>query len=480
MRDATELAHKYLRHDKKFPHVWCPGCGNGIVLGALIRAVDVLGLAKDEIVLVSGIGCSGRLSVYVDFNTLHTTHGRALAFATGLKLANPKLTVIVIMGDGDALAIGGNHFIHSARRNIDLTAVILNNSIYGMTGGQYSPATPLGARATTAPYTHIEEAFDIAGLAVTAGASFVARSTVYHAQTLPKRIAQAVRKPGFGVVEIITHCPTQFGRRNQQATAVAMMERQRDDAVSVHKWERLSPEERAGKYSIGVLADRDLPTYSQKLDQVRRKALNQLEATEAKDKSGPKQIRKAKEMSRVYAVRLSGAGGQGIILAGVILAEAAGLYEGHFVVQSQSYGPEPRGGDSMSEVIISDQPIAYPRALGLDLLVALTEESAQTNIADLIEGGLLLIDPDLVIIPPRPEYIPIPCTRLAFKTAKTQIAANMVALGALTSLCPLISAGAMRKAIRNRLPAASVEANLKAFKAGQKEGEPFARAAAGE
>jgi len=185
-------------------------------------------------------------------------------------------------------------------------------------------------------------------------------------------------------------------------------------------------------------------------------------------------------MNRVYAVRLSGSGGQGIILAGVILAEAAGLYEGHFVAQSQSYGPEPRGGDSMSEVIISDQPIAYPRALGLDLLVALTEESAQTNIPDLIEGGFFLIDPDLVIIPPRPEFIPIPCTRLAFKTAKNQIAANMVALGALTSLCPLISAGAMRKAIRNRLPAKLVEANLKAFKAGQKEGAPFARAAAGE
>lgn len=185
-------------------------------------------------------------------------------------------------------------------------------------------------------------------------------------------------------------------------------------------------------------------------------------------------------MSQVYAIRLSGAGGQGIILAGMILAEAAGLYEGYFVAQSQSYGPELRGGDSISEVIISDQPIAYPRALGLDLLVALTEDSAQANIADLVEGGLLLIDPDLVIIPPRPEFIPIPCTRLAYKTAKTRIAANMVALGAVTSLCPFISASAMVKAIRSRLPAESVEANLKAFKAGQKEGEPFVRAVAKE
>lgn len=145
MPEVTKLIHKYLRHEKKFPHVWCPGCGIGIVLGALIRAIDRTGFTKDEIVMVSGIGCSGRMSVYVDFNTLHTTHGRALTFATGVKLANPKLQVIVVMGDGDATAIGGNHFIHAARRNLNLTAIVINNSTYGMTGGQYSPTTPYGA-----------------------------------------------------------------------------------------------------------------------------------------------------------------------------------------------------------------------------------------------------------------------------------------------------------------------------------------------
>ena len=135
MPEITKLIHKYLRHDKKFPHVWCPGCGIGIMLGALIRAIDRIGYEKDEIVLVSGIGCSGRLPVYVDFNTLHTTHGRALTFATGVKLAKPSLKVIVIMGDGDAVAIGGNHFIHAARRNIDVTAIILNNSDLRDDGG---------------------------------------------------------------------------------------------------------------------------------------------------------------------------------------------------------------------------------------------------------------------------------------------------------------------------------------------------------
>ena len=140
---VQKLRKEYLRHDKKFPHVWCPGCGNGIVMGSLLRAISNLKLSKDEVVMASGIGCSGRMPTYLDFNTLHTTHGRALTFATGIKLAKPSLTVMAIMGDGDSTAIGGNHFIHAARRNLNLTAVIINNSIYGMTGGQYSPKPPL-------------------------------------------------------------------------------------------------------------------------------------------------------------------------------------------------------------------------------------------------------------------------------------------------------------------------------------------------
>src|SRR5271157_4571810 len=204
--DVTKLIHKYLRHEKKFPHVWCPGCGNGIVLGALIRAIDRTGLTKDEIVLVSGIGCSGRLSVYVDFNTLHTTHGRAFSFATGVKLANPDLHVIVVMGDGDATALGGNHFSHAARRNLNLTAIIINNNIYGLTGGQYSPTTPYGAGAATALYGHIEHAFSISEMAVTAGAAMVGRGTVYHATLLDQLMEQAILKRGFAVVEVISHC----------------------------------------------------------------------------------------------------------------------------------------------------------------------------------------------------------------------------------------------------------------------------------
>ncbi len=272
MAEVTRLIHKYLRHDKKFPHVWCPGCGIGIMLGALIRGIDRTGYGKDEIVMVSGIGCTGRLPVYVDFNTLHTTHGRAVTFATGVKLANPNLKVIVIMGDGDAVAIGGNHFIHAARRNIDLTAIILNNSVYGMTGGQYSPATPYGMKSTTSVYTNVEHAFNISELAVTAGAAFVGRGTVYHARLLDDLIEKACLKVGFSVVEVMAHCHTQYGRINKLGSPVDMMQWQKDHAVTVEKASRMTEEELKDKFRIGVLVDRDLPVYQDEYEKVRRRS----------------------------------------------------------------------------------------------------------------------------------------------------------------------------------------------------------------
>jgi 2-oxoglutarate ferredoxin oxidoreductase subunit beta len=272
MKESTRLIHKYLRHDKKFPHVWCPGCGIGIVLGALIRAIDRIGLEKDEVVLISGIGCSGRLPVYVDFNTLHTTHGRALTFATGVKLANPNLKVIVVMGDGDAVAIGGNHFIHAARRNIDLTAIIINNTVYGMTGGQTSPTTPYGTKTTTAVYENVEHAFQISELAVTAGAVFVGRGTVYHAQLLDRLIQKAILKEGFGVVEVMSHCHVQYGKLNRLGSAVDMIRMQKENAVSVENARKMGPKALEGKIVTGVLVDKELPVYQEEYDKVRARA----------------------------------------------------------------------------------------------------------------------------------------------------------------------------------------------------------------
>src|SRR3989304_5195788 len=253
---------KYMRVDK-FPHIWCPGCGDGKAMKAIIRAIDRTGLDKDNIAMVSGIGCSSRTPGYLDFNTLHTTHGRALPFATGVKMAKPEMNVIVVSGDGDATAIGGNHFIHTARRNIDITMLIFNNYIYGMTGGQYSPTTPQGKFATTAPYGNIEPSFDICGLAIAAGASFVARGTVYHALPLDKMIEQAIRKKGFSVVEIFSQCPTAYGRRNKQGTPVDMMNWYKDSAVPVTKAKTMSPEDLQGKLVTGVLHDVEKPEYTE-------------------------------------------------------------------------------------------------------------------------------------------------------------------------------------------------------------------------
>jgi 2-oxoglutarate ferredoxin oxidoreductase subunit beta len=268
----TELRHKYLRHHKKFPHVWCAGCGNGIILGALIRAVERLGLKKNDVVFASGIGCSGRMPTYVDFNTMHTTHGRALTFATGIKLAKPSLNVITVMGDGDATAIGGNHFIHAARRNLDLTAIIINNQIYGMTGGQASPTTPYGANSTTSSFTNIEHAFSSAELAVAAGASFVARGTVYHAVQLDKLIEKGIRKNGFSVVEVMSNCHVQFGRRNKMADPVTMLNWFKEHAVSRDNGSSIPPDSLDAKFTIGILADVDKPDYIAEYQKIRQKA----------------------------------------------------------------------------------------------------------------------------------------------------------------------------------------------------------------
>ncbi|MFH1033545.1 MAG: 2-oxoacid:ferredoxin oxidoreductase subunit beta [Pseudomonadota bacterium] len=266
------VVYGWLRHDKKFPHVWCPGCGLGILLGSLLRSLAQSGLDRNEVVLVSGIGCSGRLPVYVDVGSVHTTHGRALTFATGIKLAKPELTVITVMGDGDATAIGGNHLIHAARRNLDIKAIIVNNQTYGMTGGQYSPTTPLGAKASTAPYGHIEPSFDISALSATAGAAFVARSTVYHVTQLDQLLGQALTKPGFSVVEVLSPCHTNFGRQNRLGSQVDMMKDFKKRGVRLDRWEKLGPQERQGRYPLGVLVDRDLPSFGQSYSGVCQKA----------------------------------------------------------------------------------------------------------------------------------------------------------------------------------------------------------------
>ncbi len=219
----SDVVLRYLRPHKKFPNLWCPGCGNGIVMSSLVRAIDKLGLAKDNVVLVSGIGCSSRMPVYLDFQALHTTHGRALAFATGVKFARPDLKVVVITGDGDCLSIGGNHLIHACRRNIDITTILINNYIYGMTGGQISPTTPSGSVSTTTPYGNMEKQFEACELAKGAGATFIARTTVYHTSQMDRMITEAIQHRGFSFVEVLSNCHTYYGRLNRLGQATALL-----------------------------------------------------------------------------------------------------------------------------------------------------------------------------------------------------------------------------------------------------------------
>jgi len=275
MSEVTQLIHHYLRHNKKFPHVLCPGCGHGIVLGSLIRSVHGLGLSKDEVVVVAGIGCSGRMAVYVDFNTVHATHGRALTFATGIKMANPDLKVIVVMGDGDALSIGGNHLIHAARRNIGLTTLVLNNNIYGMTGGQCSSTTPHGAFSMTTPYGQLEKSFDIVELAKAAGANFVGRATSFHAKLMDRLITAAIERPGFNLVEVFSPCHTQYGRKNKYKNIVEMYDSLKKRSIDVEAYEKLPEDKRADRFPIGAFVEREEPGLEQRYQQIKSKLQGQ-------------------------------------------------------------------------------------------------------------------------------------------------------------------------------------------------------------
>lgn len=215
--------NEYLRTDR-IPHIWCSGCGLGTTVNCFVRAVRNCGIDRDDISVVSGIGCTGRVAGYLKLDSFHTTHGRPIPFATGLKLANPKLKVVVYSGDGDLFAIGGNHLIHAARRNIDLTIICVNNFTYGMTGGQLTPTTPIDAVASTSPYGNIEEPFNLPHLAESAGAVYVARWTTFHVRQSIKAMKEAIQKKGFSFVEIISPCPTLYGRRNRLGDGLEMMQ----------------------------------------------------------------------------------------------------------------------------------------------------------------------------------------------------------------------------------------------------------------
>lgn len=243
---------EYLRLEK-MPTLWCWGCGDGVILKAVIRAIDACGWNMDDVCIVSGIGCSGRFSSYINCNTVHTTHGRTIAFATGIKLANPDKHVIVVAGDGDALAIGGNHTIHGARRNIDLNFIVINNFIYGLTNSQTSPTTPQGMWTVSQKAGNIDPTFDGCNLAIAAGASFVARETMLDPKKLEKVLVKGFQHKGFSYFDVLSNCHVNLGRKNKMESAMKNLDWIDSITTPLAKYEKLSAEEQLNKFPTGVL-----------------------------------------------------------------------------------------------------------------------------------------------------------------------------------------------------------------------------------
>jgi len=261
LSDVRHPMEKYLRMDR-LPHIWCSGCGLGTVLSCFTYALDELDLTDADVGVVSGIGCTGRAAGYLNLDSYHTTHGRAIAFATGLATTRPAKKVVVISGDGDLFAIGGNHFIHAARRNVNMTVLCVNNFNYGMTGGQFGPTTPIGQRGTTAPYGNFESPFNLPYLAASSGAVYVARWTSLDARRVKEAMMEALQRPGFSFVEIVSPCPTNYGRRNRMGDGLDELRYYQEKTVIRHgsdpKHADLAP---GREIVVGCFVDEPRPTY---------------------------------------------------------------------------------------------------------------------------------------------------------------------------------------------------------------------------
>jgi len=289
---ATPQSHpqdEMLRADR-IPHIWCAGCGIGTVFGCVLAAVQKSGDSLDDVSMVSGIGCTGRMAGYIKVDSFHTTHGRAIPFATGLKLARPESNVLVASGDGDLLAIGGNHFIHAARRNMDITIICVNNLNYGMTGGQAAPGTPFGAKTTTSPIGSPEEPFNFCHLAAACGAVYVARWTSLHIRRLTDSISEAMQKRGFSFVEVLTPCPTSFGRRNKMRKAIDIVKFYHEKSVIRND---IDPKEATLDFNknlvMGKFVDIERPTFTDNYDLINRKELGDWPRLDEKAAASPKQ-----------------------------------------------------------------------------------------------------------------------------------------------------------------------------------------------
>jgi 2-oxoglutarate ferredoxin oxidoreductase subunit beta len=481
-----------LLRGERLPHIWCQGCGLGTALTTVIASLQWLekneGWDLDKVAVVSGIGCTGRIAGYVRLDSFHTTHGRALPFATGLKLANPELKVIVISGDGDMAGIGGNHLIHAARRNLDIDVICVNNFNYGMTGGQVGPTTPHDARAVTAQYGNFEYPFNLPYLAAASGASFVARWTVLHARRLEWTLRDALRHPGFSFVEIIAPCSTAYARWNPEGRGLDPEKLQRRGLETLKYYQKvgiISHETHPKDADIqvdenGVLTqiiegqflNEPKPNLQQAIDRLagvgEKRWLAEREALDSRPTLPPRT-----DYVPRTEVQLGGFGGQGIISAAKIVGQAAAIFDKLEACFTQSYGPEARGGSAGSQVVFASEPIHHPHIIEPASAIIMSQGAYAKYVNTLRPGGVLLIDEGLVPLAEdhRSDIVTygLPATEIATELGNNR-SANTVMLGFWTAIVGGIRKEAMRLSILDSVPPKTVDLNERAFEAGYQRG----------
>lgn len=481
-----------LLRGERLPHIWCQGCGLGTALTSFISSLQWLereqGWDLDKVAVVSGIGCTGRIAGYLRLDSFHTTHGRAIPFATGLKIANPELKVIVLSGDGDIAGIGGNHFIHAARRNLGISVVCVNNFNYGMTGGQVGPTTPHEARAVTAQYGSYEYPFNLPYLAAASGASFVARWTVLHARQLDWTLRKALPRPGFSFVEIIAPCSTAYSRWNLEGRGLDPDNLRRRGLEVMKHYQQVGRTEHGmhpkdadvkvnergeiteiieGEFLIEdkpdfeeAMAQRE--EHAEKIWMREKDALDNRVHLDIKDRKVPRK-----------EIQLGGFGGQGIVSAGNIIGKAAAVYNKLEACFTQSYGPEARGGAAGSQVVISSKAIHHPHLTQPTSMIIMSQGAYDKYVQHLAPGGVLLIDNELVALPEdhRDDIrtLGIPATRIAEDKGNNR-AANTAMLGFWSAVEGVLEKEALERSIAESVPPKTVDLNLEVFQVGYQQG----------
>lgn len=451
---------KFLR-EEKLPHFFCSGCGCGQILNYFTQALEALQMDVEKILTIGGVGCTARMPVYLKSDTFHGVHGRTLAWATGVKMHNSEIPIVIFAGDGDLVSIGGNHFIHAARRNLDVTVIMVNNLNFAMTGGQVAPTTPIGSITMTTPYGNKEPAFDVAQLAMAAGATHVERWTTSRPIQCEQAIRRALQHKGFSLIEIVSQCPTHFGRYAlKSGDPGKLLQWIHQNSYALEQAPNLTEEEKQGKLACGIF-------------RLQKETSSQIEKVFPKGDSS--QILKnlplcvdapVPAMPNPQRIALCGMGGQGIILASVLLGTAAVTLAGLHAVQTQSYGSEARGGQCQAELIIDSAPILSPVAQKKDLLLAMFSEAYHKYIPDLKEDGVLVYDTDLV----QPETrqgrsYGVPATQMAVKLGN-RMAANMVMLGFLAEMFGIISVEQLEQVVVSEVDERFRELDINAARAG--------------